>query len=123
MRYGANAIMTEYEKNGEVKSLSFRIEFNGKDLPFRLPCRYTSIHDVLLRRRKRVRLEDEARIMEQAKRVGWRQILRWVEAQLALVETNMVEIQEVFMPYIIDQTGQTIYEKLKANNFKAIENK
>lgn len=60
----------------------------------------------------------------QAKRIAWRQILRWVEAQLALVETDMVKMQEVFMPYIqVNIKGQTLYEKLEESKFKMLEDK
>jgi len=55
--------------------------------------------------------------------VAWRQILRWIEAQLALVDTEMVQIQEVFMPYLQMNTGQTLYEKLEETKFKMIEYK
>jgi hypothetical protein len=54
----------------------------------------------------------------QAKRVAWRQILRWVEAQLALTETKMAKLHEVFMPYLIVDKGQTIFEKLESQNWK-----
>jgi hypothetical protein len=42
--------------------------------------------------------------------VAWRQILRWVQAQMALVETKMVKVEEVFLPYIQGPGGQTVYE-------------
>ena len=59
----------------------------------------------------------------QAKRIAWRQILRWVEAQLALVETGMVKIQEVFIPYMLMDKGKTLYEKLEETQFKMLEHK
>ena len=60
----------------------------------------------------------------QAKRVSWRQILRWVEAQLALTYTNMVKVEEVFLPYIqVNVEGQTLFEKLENNKFKMLEHK
>jgi hypothetical protein len=120
-RYGAGAVMTEYDK-GAVVALTFKIQLGQKDLPFRLPCRWQAIDTILLSRRKRLRKTDE--IAHQAKRIAWRQILRWVEAQMALVETDMVKIQEVFMPYIqMTISGTTLYEKLEKKGFIAIEDK
>lgn len=29
---------------------------------------------------------------------------------MALVDTEMVEVEEVFLPYILNQKGQTLYE-------------
>lgn len=120
-QYGAAGVMTEYEK-GEVVGVAFKIKIAGKDIPFRLPCRWEAIDKALMSRRKRLRNTDE--IAKQAKRIAWRQILRWVEAQMALVETDMVKIQEVFMPYVqVNLKGQTLYEKIEQEQFKMLEDK
>ena len=119
-KYGASAVLTEYN-NGEVIAVSFRVKFNNQDIPFRLPCRWEAILKKLESRRKRRPYKRS--IEAQARRVAWRQILRWIEAQLALVDTEMVQIQEVFMPYLQMNTGQTLYEKLEETKFKMIEHK
>ena len=120
-QYGAGAVMTEYDK-GEIVSVTFKVKIKDKDIPFRLPCRWEAIDKVLMSRRKRLKNTDE--IAHQAKRIAWRQVLRWVEAQMALIETDMVKIQEVFMPYIqVNITGQTLYEKLAGKGFIALEDK
>lgn len=122
-QYGAQAIMTEFE-NGEISSISFRIEIGQNPIHFKLPCRWQQIEAILQRKRKgkagryyrgTYRKYDNS---DQAKRIAWRQILRWVEAQLALVETSMVTMQEVFLPYVqINPKGQTLFEKIKENGF------
>lgn len=118
--HGASAVLIEYD-NGEIVAVSFKIRINSQDIPFRLPCRWQAILKKLQSRRKRrpYKRNDEA----QACRIAWRQILRWIEAQLALVDTEMVQIQEVFMPYLQLNTGQTLYEKLEETKFKMIEHK
>ncbi len=117
---GASAVLTEYG-NGEVTAVSFRVRFNDQDIPFRLPCRWEAILKKLKSRRKRQPYKRS--IESQARRVAWRQILRWIEAQLALVDTEMVQIQEVFMPYLQMNTGKTLYEQLEETKFKLIEHK
>jgi hypothetical protein len=120
-QYGAGAVMTEYDK-GEIVSVTFKVKIKDKDIPFHLPCRWEAIDKVLVSRRKRLKNTDE--IARQAKRIAWRQILRWVEAQMALVETDMVKIQEVFMPYIqVNLQGQTLYEKLEQKGLTMLEDK
>ncbi len=116
-QYGASQILTEYA-SGEVTGISFKIIVKGSDLPFRLPCRYESIMEVLISRKKRVQARTDIR--GQAKRVAWRQILRWVEAQLALTTTKMVSIEEVFLPYLQGKDGKTLYESLSENKFKML---
>lgn len=46
----------------------------------------------------------------QAERTAWRNIRDWVLAQLALVESCDVPVDQVFFPYISDNTGKTLYD-------------
>lgn len=117
---GATAILTEYEK-GEVSAVSFRVRVDGQDIPFRLPCRHEAIYQALIARMKKLRMKRIDDYKAQAKRVAWRQILRWIEAQMALVETEMVSIQEVFLPYMQHRSGKTLYEIIQQNSFKMLE--
>lgn len=117
--YGASAIRTDYDY-GEVIAVSFTVTINGDQIPFRLPCRWEAIKNTFESRRKRRygRGRPAGDLTAQAKRVAWRQILRWVQAQLALTETKMAKLHEVFMPYLIVDKGQTIFERLESQNWK-----
>jgi len=55
---------------------------------------------------------------EQAYRVAWRNILDWVEAQMALIEIEMAKLEEVFLPYMVDRNGRTYFETLEQNHFQ-----
>ena len=46
--HGAKSILMDYE-NGEVSAVSFKYMVNETDLPFILPCRWESIHQMMLR--------------------------------------------------------------------------
>lgn len=119
--YGANAVLTEY-KDREVSAVSFKINIEGRDVPFRLPCRDEAISDFLFKRKKNMTHTDRVidNIKEQAKRVAWRQILRWVEAQMAMVETDMVKIHEVFLPYMQTPNGETLFEAIESRGLKLL---
>jgi hypothetical protein len=109
-RYGATAISKEYVK-GEIEALSFRVQVNGQEIQFRLPRRYKAIEQIFHDRTDRYASESQVDSRKsKARRVAWRQILRWVQAQMALVETKMVKVEEVFLPYIQGPGGQTVYE-------------
>jgi len=59
---------------------------------------------------------------DQARRIAWRQILRWVQAQMALVQTGMVTADQVFMPYImVDKEGTTLYQQLISQGFEHLQ--
>ena len=61
-------------------------------------------------------VETRYKTPEQAKRVAWRIVKDWVEAQLAIIETQMVKPEQVFLPYAITQTGETLYETVISNS-------
>lgn len=116
-KYGATAILKDYEK-GEIEALSFRIKVGTQEVPFRLPCRWKAIEEIFHKRADRYASEREVESRKaKARRVAWRQILRWVQAQMALVETSMVKVEEVFLPYIQGPGGQTVYELYQSKHF------
>lgn len=123
IQYGCNAVLKEYAA-GTIEAVSFRIKVGSSDIPFRLPCRWQVIASVFEKRKAgkwnyTLSAETKKRCADHARRVAWRQILRWVQAQLALVETEMVKVEEVFFPYIQTKGGQTLYE-LHADNIAMI---
>lgn len=117
---GATRVMNDY-KSGVVTALTFAIRVGDVEIPFRLPINPTPIFDILQKRRQSFNHNDKAPAdLEQAIRIAWRQILRWVQAQLALIETGMVKTQEVFLPYVCNLNGETFYQQIEANQFKQL---
>ena len=51
----------------------------------------------------------------QAIKTAWRIIKVWVDAQMALVETNMTKTEDVFLPYLILKGGRTLSEAVNAD--------
>ena len=100
VRARALQVLTDYS-NGRVVAVSFALQVPGVPNPvnFRLPCRTERLLN-LLRNDK-----------EQAERTAWRQVLRWVEAQIAMIEVGMVQSHEVFQPYaLIPGTNKTTFQ-------------
>lgn len=109
---GAEAVQIEFE-GGEASSLAFRITVDNTPLQFRLPVRWRNVYGVMQRERARKRGSGRKVDEAQAKRTAWRQILRWVEAQLAMIDTDIVELPEVFLPYMqVDPKGTTFYQRV-----------
>lgn len=113
-RKGARKVMTEYDSNGEVVAVCFILHIGGNELPFSLPLRADSILKILQNEKKAGRLDKVAFRdvnMSHARKVGWRILLDWLDAQLALVEIGMAQMEEVFMPYLWSiQKQKTFYE-------------
>ena len=112
--HGANAILSEYDDKGNVIALSFKVSTGQQDLAFRLPSNWRPVLNLLEQDRKVPR---SFRTQEQALRVSWRIINDWVEAQMAIVDTKMVELPQVFLPYVIMPDGRTLYERVRDTQF------
>lgn len=121
-KHGVTRIQTTYE-DGEIAGLDFALEHQGKEIPFSLPVRWKPVLLAMMDDEPRGRYAGTPRHLctnDQAKRTSWRIILRWIQAQLALIETGQVDMKEVFMPYMIVAKNKTLYQKMSGNNFKQI---
>lgn len=50
--------------------------------------------------------------------MGWRIVKDWVSAQMAILETEMVRMEQVFLPYVMTQSGKTLYETMVDHHFQ-----
>jgi hypothetical protein len=121
-KHGVTGTMMEYEQGtGRIESLAFKIDINGQPWGFRMPLRWRQALQTLYRGKKSVRsmYSQQSRIVaaervreEYAYRVAWRILRDWVDVQMALVELDIVQIQEVFLPYVVQENGQTLFENI-----------
>ncbi|SRR5712692_7086771 len=113
--HGARAILNEYDDNGYITAVSFKITASDQQIAFRLPSDWRPVLKILETDPKVTRRFKPTQ--EQALKVAWRIIKDWVEAQMAIVETRMVTLEQVFLPYIVMDDGQTLYDRMKKSNF------
>lgn len=113
---GAVGLMLEYDPtgNGRIANLTFALALDGRKIGFRLPLRRSEVGKILAndpklegRYRNRARTDDDY-----VYRVAWRVVREWVDAQMAMVDLRMVQVQEVFLPYAVGQSGETLYETM-----------
>ena len=117
-KHGALKIQKEYYGDGSVKGIAFIVQVNEQQIPFVLPVDLDAWIALLNR------AVDEGKLPKrfhndsaQGARIGWRVIKDWVDAQLALVETQTVKIEQVFMPYAMNSNGKTLYDQISGNNW------
>lgn len=112
--HGAHGVLVEYDEQRQPKQLRFSVAVQGgQEVYFTLPARSERIIAILKRQRVPKRLQG----MDQARRVAWRLIKDWVRAQVALIEAELVEMTEVFLPYMTNAKGETMFEVIKAKSF------
>lgn len=124
MMAGARTIGGRYE-NGQIVGMSFTLRLEQHEIPFSLPVRVDAVYATLLKDAKQSQKwhgepEQIAKLKSKAERVAWRQLLRWIQAQLAMIETGMVRGAEVFMPYITQGNGQSMFENFYEQKIKAL---
>ena len=112
-RSGAKAVMIEYEAN-EPAAISFRIDRPGRQIGFRLPCDWKRTLKVIHAERG---IQPRFKTPQQAKRVAWRIVRDWLRAQLSLIEIDAADVEQVFLPYAVTASGETLYEQIKRNSF------
>jgi hypothetical protein len=117
VKAGARAIMSEYGDDGTSTGLSFAIETPYGLRHFSLPVNADKVEAVL--RRQRVTPKFQGR--EHAERVAWRILKDWLEAQLAIIQTEMVTLDQVMLPYMRAQDGLTVYELVVKNQMELPE--
>lgn len=116
MKHKAKSIMKNYEGES-ITGLSFLIDTGIQQIPVRLPVKVDECLKVLKKEKKdnpRKQIKDTR---DQAERVAWRILKDWVEAQMALLDIEMVRFEEIFLPYIETENGQTVYERLEEKQF------
>ena len=62
----------------------------------------------------------KASIYAQAERTAWRNIHWWLKVQLTMIALRMVEVSEVFLPYMLVAEQETLYQRLVSGGFKAL---
>ena len=119
-RKRAIAIMMEYSPNGsgEIVGLKWRVRTPHGDLPFSLPVNAEAVEKVLEKQYQARQVPRAATGAEQARRVAWRILLEWVRAQMALLDTEMVSLDQLFLPYLVTEHGETLYERMLTTRFQ-----
>lgn len=116
VKHKAKSVMKNYEGES-ISGLSFLVDTGAVQVPIRLPVKVDECLEVLKREKKSSPKSNIKATREQAERVAWRILKDWVEAQMALLDIEMVRLEEIFLPYIEMRNGQTIYEQLEKKQF------
>ncbi len=121
--HGAKSVMTNYTDNGKIESLSFMVLVDGQERGIRLPADPGPVLKVLERQYQQGKIPRRFAEEHQALRVAWRIVLYWVTAQMAILETQMVKMEQVFLPYMIMRDGKTLFENMVRTRFKLLGGK
>jgi hypothetical protein len=114
-KHGARQILTDYDE-GMPCGVSFSLKARGDEHGYHLPVNAAAVLRTLEALNEQGRMAPRYVSAQQAARVAWRIIKDWLEAQLAIVQTNMVALDEVFLPYLLVD-GATLYNTLVERHY------
>lgn len=104
---GARRVMTEYDVDGHAVGVAFTARTGHGDRSFMLPVDANAVLNVLRADGVPARFATT----EHAYRVAWRIVKDWLAAQLAIIATEMVTLDQVMLPYMAGPDGRTMWER------------
>lgn len=104
VKRGADGVMFTYGPDGRIASLMFRLMVANRPMSFALPVEWRRFQE-LLKKQRVSRWSDE----DYCYRVAWRVLRDWTMAQLALLDTQMVDLPQVFLPFSMVSHQETLY--------------
>lgn len=122
VKYGATAILKEYDTTQQINAVNFKIITERGELPFKLPIKVREMQQIINNLVAEKKLPKKFfNDKEKAMKVGWRVIRMWIEAQMGLLEMHQTKVEEVFLPYMYSaRTDQTLFQMLEKDNFKLL---
>ncbi|RFM30046.1 hypothetical protein [Deminuibacter soli] len=116
---GASKIILDHNANGDPVALTFCLSWNGSVAAYILPCNYDGVKRAMLKSKNIPRSQCTD---AQALRVAWRIVKDWVEAQLAIIQAEIASMPEVFLPYAVTKSGNTLYKHIEENGSNLLTN-
>ena len=117
-RKGVARISTLYDTEGAPSGLAFTMTTPHGPREFEIPV---NVEGVLASMKRDRNVPNSKTNPAQAQRVAWRILKDWIEAQVALIEAQMASLDQIMLPYLIVNPGQTLYAVYQAREMAAIE--
>ena len=119
-RHKAKALLIENDRLGYPCGIAFEIATAYGDRRFQLPVNIQAVEKVLLKQAFKGEISRTGATPERARMVAWRINLEWVKVQMALLESEMVTLEQIFLPYMLVSHNTTMYQLMEAKGFKAL---
>lgn len=115
------AIQQDFDGAGNVTAICFRSKTSFGEIVFRLPVdvqRTQAALNVMWKAGKIPRKFATDAI--HARNVGWRIVRDWLAAQLSMIEIGLTKVEQVFLPYAQNESGETVFEAMEKTRFNGL---
>lgn len=120
-KHGANHVAISFNGNREPDGLSFAIETPWGPRHFALPINVSGTQKALDKAYAKRLVERRHTSEEHARRVAWRVMKAWIDAQLALIEAGLADLAEIMLPWMMVDNDRTLYAAYQDNQQSALE--
>jgi hypothetical protein len=121
LRHGATNVAISAGEDRSPDGLEFVITTPWGPRQFSLPVNIGGTEKALRLAWREHRIEPRFTTREQARRVAWRIVKDWLEAQLALIEAMQVDLLQVMLPYLKVAPGKTLYAAYMESELRELE--
>lgn len=111
VRAKAQAVMSEYNDDGQMTHIAFRLPSPHGVLSYRLPA---NLDGVLKAMQADKKVPRSACTKAQAERTAWRILKDWLRAQLAIHEAQIAGLDQLLFAHVQTNTGETVYERFQS---------
>lgn len=116
-RRGVARISTIFNEEGDPAGIAFTMKTEYGLREFELPVRVEGV----LAAMRRDGVAKAKLTHEHAAKVAWRIAKDWLEAQAALIDAGLADLDEVMLPYMIANDGRTAFQVMKGQALKELE--
>jgi len=117
-RRGVTRISTLFSDEGAPSGVAFTMKTDYGFREFELPVRVDGVLKAMTADTKVPRSQCNR---QQAARVAWRIAKDWLAAQSALIDAELASLDEVMLPYMIDNKGRTAYSIMREGAMKELD--
>ena len=121
LKHGAVNVAISAGEDRSPDGLEFVITTPWGPRQFSLPVNIEGTEKSLKQARRERRIEPRFTTREQARRVAWRIVKDWLEAQLALIEAMQVDLLQVMLPYLKVDRDRTLYAAYMESELRQLE--
>ncbi len=105
---GCREIMLYYDQDKHPVKVRFSYPVAKQELFFALSANWEGVLKVMRQEVSEKRYLTEVH----ARNVAWRILKDWIEAQMAIVQAGLVQMEQLFLPYAVTRSGNTLYEEI-----------
>lgn len=115
--HGAKGFMERVDDHGYITDMVFSLSTPDGEIPIKIPIDVESTLKILIKQYCNGEIGKQFTEPKRARNIAWRIIKDWLQAHIWLVETEMMKMEQILLPYMLVNKKQTLYEAMRDKHF------